>query len=292
MAATGTIAFSPATPARNLESLWSGGRPIYRQTSAGQRPASGPAAAPAHRGRTRGAHTAAASPDLKWTTGGKTSEDTIDGARERSQDARWSSLRRFVTATGWRPMALQRLRSTSADGRQRPGPHRSTPGHRLDQTRARRTPGARRSLAQRKLAWVRAEVLAVADGIVISTKDGIPDNMPLTEKRAVPITLETSPAITSYSTSATDATRRLGTSFQSHFGCQSERRSAAGRYWVCWETRATRTLRTCTSTSPTAPRHSDRRACLTCSNRCCSAARPRPSTSSSRTMPGFRRRER
>lgn len=36
-----------------------------------------------------------------------------------------------------------------------------------------------------------AEVLAVASGTVVSVKDGIPDNVPLTEKRAVPITLET-----------------------------------------------------------------------------------------------------
>ena len=35
------------------------------------------------------------------------------------------------------------------------------------------------------------EVLAVADGTVIATKDGIPDNVPMTEKRAVPITLDT-----------------------------------------------------------------------------------------------------
>ena len=35
------------------------------------------------------------------------------------------------------------------------------------------------------------DVLAVADGTVIATKDGIPDNVPLTEKRAVPITLDT-----------------------------------------------------------------------------------------------------
>jgi murein DD-endopeptidase len=36
-----------------------------------------------------------------------------------------------------------------------------------------------------------AEVLAVADGTVISVKDGIPENVPLTDKRAVPITIET-----------------------------------------------------------------------------------------------------
>lgn len=35
------------------------------------------------------------------------------------------------------------------------------------------------------------EVLAVADGTVIATKDGIPDNVPMSEKRAVPITLDT-----------------------------------------------------------------------------------------------------
>jgi murein DD-endopeptidase len=35
------------------------------------------------------------------------------------------------------------------------------------------------------------EVLAVADGTVISTKDGIPDNVPLSPTRAAPITLET-----------------------------------------------------------------------------------------------------
>ncbi len=35
------------------------------------------------------------------------------------------------------------------------------------------------------------EVLSVADGTVIATKDGIPDNVPLSEKRAVPITLDT-----------------------------------------------------------------------------------------------------
>ena len=30
-----------------------------------------------------------------------------------------------------------------------------------------------------------ADVLAVADGTVIATKDGIPDNVPMSEKRAV-----------------------------------------------------------------------------------------------------------
>jgi peptidase M23-like protein len=35
------------------------------------------------------------------------------------------------------------------------------------------------------------EVLAVADGTVVATKDGIPENVPLTDKRAVPITLDT-----------------------------------------------------------------------------------------------------
>jgi hypothetical protein len=35
------------------------------------------------------------------------------------------------------------------------------------------------------------EVLAVADGTVVATKDGIPENVPMTEKRAVPITLDT-----------------------------------------------------------------------------------------------------
>jgi len=35
------------------------------------------------------------------------------------------------------------------------------------------------------------EVLAVADGTVVATKDGIPENIPLTDKRAVPITLDT-----------------------------------------------------------------------------------------------------
>lgn len=36
-----------------------------------------------------------------------------------------------------------------------------------------------------------AEVLAVADGVVASIKDGIPENVPLSPTRAVPITLET-----------------------------------------------------------------------------------------------------
>jgi murein DD-endopeptidase len=35
------------------------------------------------------------------------------------------------------------------------------------------------------------EVLAVADGTVIATKDGIPENVPMSDKRAVPITLDT-----------------------------------------------------------------------------------------------------
>jgi peptidase M23-like protein len=35
------------------------------------------------------------------------------------------------------------------------------------------------------------EVLAVADGTVVATKDGIPENVPMTEKRAVPITIDT-----------------------------------------------------------------------------------------------------
>jgi murein DD-endopeptidase len=35
------------------------------------------------------------------------------------------------------------------------------------------------------------DVLSVADGTVIATKDGVPDNVPLSEKRAVPITLDT-----------------------------------------------------------------------------------------------------
>jgi peptidase M23-like protein len=35
------------------------------------------------------------------------------------------------------------------------------------------------------------DVLAVADGTVVATKDGIPENVPLTEERAVPITLDT-----------------------------------------------------------------------------------------------------
>ena len=34
------------------------------------------------------------------------------------------------------------------------------------------------------------EVLAVADGTVVATKDGIPENVPMTDKRAVPITLD------------------------------------------------------------------------------------------------------
>jgi len=37
----------------------------------------------------------------------------------------------------------------------------------------------------------REDVLSVADGTVIAIKDGIPENVPLTDKRAVPITLET-----------------------------------------------------------------------------------------------------
>jgi murein DD-endopeptidase MepM/ murein hydrolase activator NlpD len=36
-----------------------------------------------------------------------------------------------------------------------------------------------------------AEALAVADGVVIGIKDGIPENVPQTKARAVPITLET-----------------------------------------------------------------------------------------------------
>ena len=36
-----------------------------------------------------------------------------------------------------------------------------------------------------------SEILAVADGIVASTKDGIPENIPGLTSRAVPITLET-----------------------------------------------------------------------------------------------------
>jgi len=35
------------------------------------------------------------------------------------------------------------------------------------------------------------EVLAVADGTVVATKDGIPENVALSDKRAVPITLDT-----------------------------------------------------------------------------------------------------
>jgi hypothetical protein len=35
------------------------------------------------------------------------------------------------------------------------------------------------------------EVLAVADGTVVATKDGIPENVPLTEERAVPMTIDT-----------------------------------------------------------------------------------------------------
>src|SRR6185503_14982363 len=35
------------------------------------------------------------------------------------------------------------------------------------------------------------EVMAVADGTVIATKDGIPENVPMSDKRAVPITLDT-----------------------------------------------------------------------------------------------------
>ena len=35
------------------------------------------------------------------------------------------------------------------------------------------------------------EVRAVADGTVVATKDGIPENVPLTEERAVPITIDT-----------------------------------------------------------------------------------------------------
>jgi murein DD-endopeptidase MepM/ murein hydrolase activator NlpD len=37
------------------------------------------------------------------------------------------------------------------------------------------------------------EVMAVADGTVIATKDGIPENVPMSDKRAVPITLDTLP---------------------------------------------------------------------------------------------------
>jgi murein DD-endopeptidase MepM/ murein hydrolase activator NlpD len=36
-----------------------------------------------------------------------------------------------------------------------------------------------------------AEALAVADGVVVATKDGIPENIPGATSRAVPITLET-----------------------------------------------------------------------------------------------------
>jgi len=38
-----------------------------------------------------------------------------------------------------------------------------------------------------------AEALAVADGVVVGVKDGIPENVPQTKARAVPITLETIP---------------------------------------------------------------------------------------------------
>ncbi len=38
-----------------------------------------------------------------------------------------------------------------------------------------------------------AEALAVADGVVVGIKDGIPENVPQTKARAVPITLETIP---------------------------------------------------------------------------------------------------
>ncbi len=38
-----------------------------------------------------------------------------------------------------------------------------------------------------------AEALAVADGVVVGVKDGIPENVPQTKVRAVPITLETIP---------------------------------------------------------------------------------------------------
>jgi hypothetical protein len=47
-----------------------------------------------------------------------------------------------------------------------------------------------RSLNENWFAY-KEEVLAVADGTVVAVKDGIPENEPLTEKRAVPITIET-----------------------------------------------------------------------------------------------------
>ena len=131
---------------------------------------------------------------FNWTSGGKTSEDTIDGGR--------------VNPVAGRPLVIAPpLRDgdwLAANGPSNDSVHR----------RALMVINGRAHIAQRlAIDWIklgpggrlahddrsrnenwhgyRAEVLAVADGTVISIKDGIPDNVPLTEKRAVPITLET-----------------------------------------------------------------------------------------------------
>jgi murein DD-endopeptidase len=131
---------------------------------------------------------------FKWTRGGNPSEDTIDGGR--------------INLVAGRPLVIAPpLRGgdwLAANGPSNESVHR----------RALMVINGKAHIAQRlAIDWIKlgpggrlahddrsrnenwhgygAEVLAVADGTVISTKDGIPGNVPLTEKRAVPITLET-----------------------------------------------------------------------------------------------------
>ena len=109
------------------------------------------------------------------------------------------------------------------------------------------------------------EVLAVADGTVAATKDGIPQNIPGVDSRAVPITLET--------VGGNHIILDLGRgffAFYAHLQPGSLRvkvrrsRTAAARCWACSATPATPPSLTCISTYRTQIPRSAPKACRTC----------------------------
>ncbi len=107
-----------------------------------------------------------------------------------------------------------------------------------------------------------AEVIAVADSVVADVRDGIPDNVPLSPERAVPITSET--------VGGNYVMPRLAAGWYAFYAPICSRAACVsnpaiefgrGRYWDGSATPGTRMLRTCTSTSrPPLPR-SEQRAC-------------------------------
>jgi murein DD-endopeptidase len=111
-----------------------------------------------------------------------------------------------------------------------------------------------------------AEVIAVADAVVTAIKDGIPENVPLSEKMAVPITSET--------VGGNYVVLNLGGGRYAFYGhlqpkslrVKRDRRYAKDSCLDSWATQEIQMRRICIFTSPMAFPRSERKACHLCLN--------------------------